>query len=367
MHRIPLYILSLMAVLAWSSAAVAQTTYQRAFAEGDYPTAWELAAPKAVEGEAEAQYLLGSMYFDGQGVEQDRCLATLWFDKAARRGHGQAQYRMGEAHIWGYGVTRQDKVARDWMIKARRSGIPEARVALPVIEARISDRPLREEEEIFRNQRYVSAVELEYYPMPPAIQADPKALSRNFFSPCRGPLPTQLPPRKDRQLQGLPSLRDGMKLFEDGEYLAAVDDLVFGAIYGRYEAPDIITMLSMTGRLPGMNRCLGAIWAQHGSSHEARSAAYLSQAFAAGWGVRRDAESAYVWALHAYRKQPHLIDPAPFAAKLSAEQRAAAERRVADIFSEDTQETYIVPEYLLTQGGEANPLRKLGLAPCASD
>lgn len=55
-----------------------------------------------MEGEAEAQYLLGAMYFDGQGVEQDRCLATLWFDKAARRGHGQAQFRMGEAYIWGY-------------------------------------------------------------------------------------------------------------------------------------------------------------------------------------------------------------------------------------------------------------------------
>ncbi|MBC7953996.1 MAG: sel1 repeat family protein [Rhodospirillaceae bacterium] len=311
MPRISLRILSLMTAVIWGSTAVAQTTYQRAFAEGDYPTAWELAAPKAVEGEAEAQYLLGAMYFDGQGVEQDRCLATLWFDKAARRGHGQAQYRMGEAYVWGYGVYRSDKTARDWMIKARRSGIPEARNALPVIESRITDRPLREEEEIFRNQRYITAVEGEYYPMPHVLLSNDKAASRNFFSPCRGPSPKDLPPRWDKQMKGLPGLSGGMKLFENGEYLAAVDDWVFPAIYGRYEASDVITMLYMTGRLPDANKCLGAIWSQHGGKHQPRVAAYLAQAFAAGWGVRQNPEKAYLWALHAFRKEPFVIDPAP--------------------------------------------------------
>lgn len=367
MHRTPLYILSLMAVLAWSSAAVAQTTYQRAFAEGDYPTAWELAAPKAVEGEAEAQYLLGSMYFDGQGVEQDRCLATLWFDKAARRGHGQAQYRMGEAHTWGYGVTRKDQVAREWMILAARSGIAEARAALPAIEVRIPYRPLPSEAEVAEYMVRQYPVEGEYYPMPHVLLSNDKAASRNFFSPCRGPSPKDLPPRWDKQMKGLPGLSGGTKLFENGDYLAAVDDWIFPAIYGRYEASDVITMLYMTGRLPDANKCLGAIWSQHGGEQQPRVAAYLAQAFAAGWGVRQDPEKAYLWALHAYRKEPFVIDPAPFAARLTQEQRMAVEKRVPHILKEHFYEMYILPEDLLKKGGETNPLRKLGLAPCHDD
>lgn len=60
-----------------------------------------------------------------------------------------------------------------------------------------------------------------------------------------------------------------------------------------------------------------------------------------------------------------MIDPAPFAARLTPEQRAAVETWVPNILKEHFYEMYILPEELLKKGGEANPLRKLGLAPCS--
>lgn len=180
------------------------------------------------------------------------------------------------------------------MILAARSGIAEARAALPVIEARIPHRPLPSETEVAAYMTGQYPVEAEYYPMPHVLLSNDKAASRNFFSPCRGPSPKVLPPRWDKQMEGLPGLSSGRKLFENGDYLAAVDDWVFPAIYGRYEASDVITMLYMTDRLPGANKCLGAIWSQHGGKHQPRMAAYLAQAFAAGWGVRQNPEKAYL-------------------------------------------------------------------------
>lgn len=56
-------------------------------------------------------------------------------------------------------------------------------------------------------------------------------------------------------------------------------------------------------------------------------------------------------------------DAAPFAARRTPEQRAIVEERVPDILDEHFYEMYILPEELLRKGGEANPLRKLGLAP----
>jgi hypothetical protein len=188
-----------------------------------------------------------------------------------------------------------------------------------------------------------------------------------FFLHAGGPSPKDLPPRWDKQMKGLPGLSSGTKLFENDDYLAAVDDWIFPAIYGRYEASDVITMLYMTGRLPDANKCLGAIWSQHGGERQPRVAAYLAQAFAAGWGVRQNPEKAYLWALHAYRKEPFVIDPAPFAARLTQEQRMAVEKWVPHILKEHFYEMYILPEDLLKKGGEANPLRKLGLALCRDD
>ena len=49
---------------------------------------WFLKA--AEQGQAKAQFNLGVLYFNGQGVKQDFVNAKKWFEKAAKQGHAEA-------------------------------------------------------------------------------------------------------------------------------------------------------------------------------------------------------------------------------------------------------------------------------------
>ena len=48
----------------------------------------------AEQGDAEAQFILGSCYEAGDGVKQDKAEAVKWFRKAAEQGHAKAQYNL---------------------------------------------------------------------------------------------------------------------------------------------------------------------------------------------------------------------------------------------------------------------------------
>ena len=57
-----------------------------AYSKGDYATALRLYRQLADQGNVSAQYVIGTMYFDGRGVPQVYATAALWFRKAAERG-----------------------------------------------------------------------------------------------------------------------------------------------------------------------------------------------------------------------------------------------------------------------------------------
>jgi hypothetical protein len=94
-----------------------------------------------------------------------------------------------------------------------------------------------------------------------------------------------------------------------------------------------------------------------------------AQAYAAGWGVRRDFELAYFWALHAERKKPGAIDLAPFANSLNSELRKSVEQRASanatPTFRIARPEIFVLPNSFFDDGGKANPFRTAGLAPCS--
>ena len=50
------------------------------------------------EGHADAQYNLGAMYANGEGVPQDSVKAVEWWQKAATQGHADAQYNLGRSY-----------------------------------------------------------------------------------------------------------------------------------------------------------------------------------------------------------------------------------------------------------------------------
>ena len=57
----------------------------------DFNKSYELLLPLAEENNAEAQFLLGSLYINGQGVEKDDTKGCSWIMKSARQGYDQAR------------------------------------------------------------------------------------------------------------------------------------------------------------------------------------------------------------------------------------------------------------------------------------
>lgn len=68
----------------------------------------------AIQGNADAQFVLGIMYEFGFGVNQDFIIATNWYEKAAIQDDILAQYVIGEMYQHGDGVKQDYLKALDW-------------------------------------------------------------------------------------------------------------------------------------------------------------------------------------------------------------------------------------------------------------
>ena len=77
----------------------------------------------AEQGNAAAQFNLGVMYENGQGVRQDYVQAVQWYRKAAEQGDAQAQYNLGVMYDNGQGVRQNYKIAKEWFGKACDNGL----------------------------------------------------------------------------------------------------------------------------------------------------------------------------------------------------------------------------------------------------
>jgi hypothetical protein len=77
---------------------------------------------KAEQGDAEGQYNLGMLYYEGHGVRQDYATARQWWEQAAAQGNAAAQYNLGMLYRKGRGVPQDDVQARQWYAKAAAQG-----------------------------------------------------------------------------------------------------------------------------------------------------------------------------------------------------------------------------------------------------
>ncbi|HFA7670055.1 TPA: sel1 repeat family protein [Neisseria gonorrhoeae] len=76
----------------------------------------------AEQGNAAAQFNLGVMYENGQGVRQDYVQAVQWYRKASEQGDAQAQYNLGLMYYDGRGVRQDLALAQEWLGKACQNG-----------------------------------------------------------------------------------------------------------------------------------------------------------------------------------------------------------------------------------------------------
>jgi S1-C subfamily serine protease len=94
--------------------------YHQPWALADAGSAPDFAAVKerAEHGSADAQWALGGMYYDGQGVARDLRQALKWFLLAANQGNPLAQYNLGLMYEQGIGTARNPQEALYWYTQA---------------------------------------------------------------------------------------------------------------------------------------------------------------------------------------------------------------------------------------------------------
>jgi TonB family protein len=114
-----------MCCLVWISGC-ASLVLQGANARGDYATAFKMYRPLAAEGDADAQYNLGLMYYNGRGVTQNYQEALRWFKLSAEQGLARGQYMLGAMYYTGGKVTRDYQEALKWLRLAAAQGHPLA-------------------------------------------------------------------------------------------------------------------------------------------------------------------------------------------------------------------------------------------------
>ena len=66
------------------------------------------------QGDAMAQYFLGSMHANGKGVQQDYQQAAMWYTRAAEQGHAGAQSALADLYTSGKGIPQDYIQALKW-------------------------------------------------------------------------------------------------------------------------------------------------------------------------------------------------------------------------------------------------------------
>lgn len=120
----------LLALGLHSSAMAGFTEGANAYNARNYALALKEITPLAKAGNADAQHLLGLMYYMGRGVQRDYKQAFSWHSKAAAQGKADAQYVIGAMYYTGNAVPQDQKLAVTWFRKAAEQGHPDAQHAL---------------------------------------------------------------------------------------------------------------------------------------------------------------------------------------------------------------------------------------------
>jgi len=156
-----------VALLLISEPAGAQSLEERmrsaaaAYERKDFAAAIAVWRPLAEAGNAEAQTLLGAMYWSGEGVQRDHKEAAKWYLRAAEKGYARAQNDIGFMYGFGEGVPPKDNVqAFKWLSLAVRNytaknqeRLDQATKDLAAVRARMTPAQIADAERQIRDFR----------------------------------------------------------------------------------------------------------------------------------------------------------------------------------------------------------------------
>jgi len=111
-------------VPAWANYQAGMDANNR----GDYATALREWRPLAEQGDARAQFDLGLLYENGDGVPRDYAKAHQWYEKSAAQGGAKAQFYLGMQCAFGEGGPLDLVQAHMWFSLAAGNGHAAATV-----------------------------------------------------------------------------------------------------------------------------------------------------------------------------------------------------------------------------------------------
>ena len=107
-----------LVVPAWADFQAGMDAYNR----GDYATALREWRPLAEQGDASAQFQLGLLYDNGDGVPRDYAKARQWYERAAAQGGVKAQFYLVLQSAYGEGGPLDLVQAHMWYSLAAGNG-----------------------------------------------------------------------------------------------------------------------------------------------------------------------------------------------------------------------------------------------------
>lgn len=141
-----LFIVIVFTVLAAPAGAQDFKTGLAAYDRGDFAAALKEWRPLAERGDARAQYNLGVVIFNGQGVAHDPVKAVEWYRAAADQGYGPAQANLSFMYETGQGLLQNYIEAYKWSTLAARHGV-NARRTLDSLAAKMTPAQIADAEQ----------------------------------------------------------------------------------------------------------------------------------------------------------------------------------------------------------------------------
>lgn len=136
---------SILAILltAFQYAYADRNSAIYAYLQGDYESAFNsmISLAKTAEDDI-AQYYIGVMYMEGQGIEQDYTLAGEWLRKASEQGLTAAMYRLAQLYAGGLGVPKDLEFAYIWYSVAAAHQHKKSIDAITRVKGRLSEEQL---------------------------------------------------------------------------------------------------------------------------------------------------------------------------------------------------------------------------------
>lgn len=114
--------MKLWRIVAGLSTCAAVVTLVFAWSHHRQATKWSVTRTRAEQGDARAQFYLGSGYYYGKGFPQDYAEALRWYKMAADRGEPRAEDALGYMYVKGHGVPQDYSQALQWYKRAAEHG-----------------------------------------------------------------------------------------------------------------------------------------------------------------------------------------------------------------------------------------------------